>query len=128
MTQKEEIRIGVLISGNGSNLQAIIDKCESGELPAKVACVISNKESVFGLQRARNYDIPAITLDHRTSASRIIYDSKIVSILKGYNVDLVILAGFMRIITSVLIEAFPNAIMIPQFFHYFPEQLRRKMQ
>lgn len=105
------LTIGVLISGNGSNLQSIIDHIERGELDARVACVISNKANAYGLERARQHDIPAIHLDHRTFSGRENYDAALVETLKEFGVELVVLAGFMRIITPVLLNAFPMAVM-----------------
>jgi phosphoribosylglycinamide formyltransferase 1 len=105
------LRVGVLASGNGSNLQALIDRSEEGSLPAEISCVISNNASAFALERARSHDIPAIHLDHRLFNSRAAYDKAMVDSLREYGVELVALAGFMRIISPVLIDAFPNAIM-----------------
>ena len=107
----EALRIGVLVSGSGSNLQSIIDNIEAGKLRAVLACVISNNANAFALQRARRHDIPALHLDHRIFSGREAYDAALVDTLGEYNVDLVVLAGFMRIITPVLIDAFPHAIM-----------------
>jgi len=105
------LRVGVLASGNGSNLQALIDRSEEGSLPAEISCVISNNASAFALERARRQGIPAIHLDHRLFTGREAYDNAIVDSLREYGVELVALAGFMRIISPVLIEAFPNSIM-----------------
>ncbi|HEX2768194.1 MAG TPA: phosphoribosylglycinamide formyltransferase [Geobacteraceae bacterium] len=105
------LRIGVLASGNGSNLQSLIDRCADGSLSAEVACVISNNASAFALERARRHGIPALHLDHRLFSSRENYDAALVETLHEYRVELVALAGFMRIITPVLIDAYSNAIM-----------------
>lgn len=105
------LNIGVLISGSGSNLQAIIDACAAGKIKARVACVISNKEDAFGLERARRAGIPALHLDHRAYTGRESYDQALVATLREFGVELVALAGFMRIITSVLLDAFPLAVM-----------------
>ncbi len=110
-TTPHKIRIGVLISGSGTNLQAIIDRCESGEIDGTVVCVISNKASAFGLERARNHGIPALHLDHRLHADRTDYDATLVALLREHGVDLVVLAGFMRIVTPTLLDAFPNRVM-----------------
>jgi len=107
----EKTRLGVLISGSGTNLQAIIDRCATGELQAEVACVISNRADAFGLQRARNHGIPAVHLNHREFAGRQEYDTALVDTLMRHGVDLVILAGFMRIVSPVLLTAFPNRVM-----------------
>jgi phosphoribosylglycinamide formyltransferase-1 len=105
------VRVGVLASGNGSNLQALIDRSEDGYFPAEISCVISNNASAFALERARRHGIPAIHLDHRLFSGREAYDNAVVDSLREYGVELVALAGFMRIISPVLIEAFPNSIM-----------------
>jgi len=106
-----KIRLGVLISGSGTNLQAIIDRTVTGELDAEVACVISNKGGAVGLERARKHGIAAIHLDHRSFSGRSEYDAALAKTLQEFNVDLVILAGFMRIVTPVLLDAFPNRVM-----------------
>jgi len=105
------LNIGVLVSGSGTNLQCIIDGCQSGELPARVACVISNKADVYALERARQAGIPALHLDHRAYSSREAYDEALVASLREFGVKLVVLAGFMRIITPVLLDAFPQSVM-----------------
>ena len=105
------LQLGVLASGNGSNLQSLIDRSTDGTLPAQVACVISNNAEAFALERARRHEIPALHLDHRLFSCREAYDEALVHMLREYGVQLVALAGFMRIITPVLIDAFPNAIM-----------------
>jgi phosphoribosylglycinamide formyltransferase-1 len=105
------LNIGVLISGSGSNLQSIMDACAAGRLQARVACVISNKADAFGLERARKAGIPALHLDHRAYSGREAYDEALVATLREFDVELVALAGFMRIITPVLLEAFPMAVM-----------------
>lgn len=103
--------IGILVSGSGTNLQALIDARESGSLPARIACVISNRTDAFALERAKKHGIPAIHLDHRSFAGRDQYDAALVNLLGEHGVDLVVLAGFMRIVTPVLLTAYPNAVM-----------------
>ncbi len=105
------LKVGVLASGNGSNLQSLIDRSTDGTLPAQVACVISNNAAAFALERARRHGIPALHLDHRLFSCREAYDEALVDALREHGVELVALAGFMRIITPVLIDAFPHAIM-----------------
>ena len=105
------LNIGVLVSGSGSNLQSILDACQSGELKAQVACVISNKADAFALERARSAWIPALHLDHRAHAGREAYDEALVATLREFKVELVAMAGFMRIITPVLLDAFPMSVM-----------------
>ena len=109
--ERPQLKVGVLVSGSGTNLQAIIDRSESGDLGARVACVISNKADAFALERARNHGIPALYLNHRLFASREEYDAALVSTLREHGVGLVVLAGFMRIVTPVLLDAFPMAVM-----------------
>jgi phosphoribosylglycinamide formyltransferase 1 len=105
------LKIGVLISGSGTNLQSILDACECGELKARIACVVSNKADAFGLERARKAGIPALHLDHRAYTGREGYDEALVATLREFDVELVVLAGFMRIITHVLLESFPMSVM-----------------
>lgn len=105
------IKIGVLASGSGSNLQSIIDNSERGVLPVDIACVISNNIAAFALERARKHGIPALHIDHRIFTGREAYDAALVETLHEYGVELVVLAGFMRIITPVLLDAFPSAVM-----------------
>jgi phosphoribosylglycinamide formyltransferase-1 len=108
---REARRLGVLISGRGSNLQALIDAVAGGTLDAQIAVVISNKANVAGLDRARRAGIDTLVLDHRGSASRDDYDAEIARELRARGVSLVCLAGFMRLIGIPLLEAFPNAIL-----------------
>uniref|UniRef100_A0A831XMU2 Phosphoribosylglycinamide formyltransferase n=1 Tax=Geobacter metallireducens TaxID=28232 RepID=A0A831XMU2_GEOME len=105
------LKIGVLVSGNGSNLQAIIDRIEDGTLPAQIACVISNKADAYALERARRHGIATHVLDHRAHAGREAYDAALVELLRSHGIDLVVLAGFMRIVTPVLLGAFPHAVL-----------------
>jgi phosphoribosylglycinamide formyltransferase-1 len=104
-------RLGVLVSGSGTNLQAIIDRIDSGEITAEIACVISNKGDAFALTRAANHGIPVVVHENAQFADRREYDAATVEILRSHSVDLVILAGFMRIVTDVMVDAFPNRIM-----------------
>ena len=104
-------RIGVLISGRGSNLQALIDAIADGRLEAEIAVVISNREDAAGLDRARRAGIEAICVSHRGWPSRDDYDRALTQELAARHVRLVCLAGFMRLVGAPLIEAFPNAIL-----------------
>ncbi len=104
-------RIGVLISGRGSNLQALIDAIAAGTLTADIAIVISNKADAAGLERAHAAGIETMILDHRGFASRDDYDAAIANELSTRAVSLVCLAGFMRLVGPRLLEAFPNAIL-----------------
>ena len=104
-------RIGVLISGRGSNLQALIDAVAAGTLKAEIAVVISNKASAAGLERARAAGIETVVLDHRTFASRDDYDTAVAQALRSRHVAVVCLAGFMRLIGPRLLDEFPHAIL-----------------
>ena len=104
-------RLGVLISGRGSNLQSLIDAIRSGRLNATIAVVISNVEDAGGLERARAAGIESLVVSHRGWSSRDEYDRALARELKARDVGLVCLAGFMRIVGSPLIEAYPNAIL-----------------
>ena len=100
------VRLGVLASGRGSNLQAIIDAVEAGALDARIAVVVSNKKDAQALERARKHHIAELFLDPKPFASRDdkreAYDRAILEILKKHNVDLVLLAGYMKIVTPLL--------------------------
>ena len=104
-------RLGVLISGRGSNLQSIIDAIRERRLDAIVGVVISNRADAAGLQRARDAGIPTLYLNHHDYDSREDYDRAIVAALRAHGVDLVCLAGFMRIFSPAMIDAFPNRIL-----------------
>jgi phosphoribosylglycinamide formyltransferase-1 len=105
----------VLLSGRGSNLQAIIDAVEAGTLSAEIAVVVSNKQDAAGLERARNHGVPHVWLDPKPFAgrpdSREAYDRALLDVLRKYEVDLVLLAGYMKIVTSVLVTAYENRMM-----------------
>jgi phosphoribosylglycinamide formyltransferase-1 len=103
--------LGVLISGRGSNLQAIIDAIRSGRLDAAVAVVISNQAGAAGLARAREAGIETLVLPHTAHASREDYDRSLVAELRRRGVGLVCLAGFMRLLSPVFIRAYPNRIL-----------------
>lgn len=103
--------LGVLISGRGSNLQAIIDAIAERRLDARIGIVMSNRPEAAGLEKARAAGIEAIATSHRGFATREDYDRRIVGELKARNVGLVCLAGFMRLLSPVFIEAFPRAIL-----------------
>jgi phosphoribosylglycinamide formyltransferase-1 len=103
--------IGVLISGRGSNLQALIDAVGDGRLDAQIALVISNRPDAGGLRRAEAAGIETLVLDHRASGSRDEYDAALARALLARSVRLVCLAGFMRLIGVPLLNAFPDAIL-----------------
>jgi len=101
----------VFISGNGSNLQAIIDATQRGAIDGEICCVLSNKKEAYGLVRAREANIPCIVIEHQNFKSREEFDNSIVQSLKKYAPDLVVLAGFMRILTPVFISHYLGKII-----------------
>jgi len=107
----KKINLGVLVSGGGTNLQSIINSIEEGKLDATIQVVISNVPGVRSLERARQHDIPAVVIDHERFATREEFDREVVAVLRGHRVELVIMAGFMKILTPVLLRAFPLKIM-----------------
>jgi len=100
--------IGVLISGRGSNLQAIIDAVDGGRLDARIAVVISNRPEAAGLERARRAGIETLVLSQKAYPDRVAYDRVLASTLKERGVTLVCLAGFMRLLSADFIRAFPK--------------------
>ncbi len=111
MSGEELPRLGILISGRGSNLQRFIDDCASGELQAQISVVISNNAEAAGLQKARQAGLEAVCINHRDFESRESFDQALVEELHRHEVDLVILAGFMRILTPVLIEPYLGRLL-----------------
>ena len=109
------LRLGVLVSGRGSNLQAIIDEIEAGTLKAEIAVVVSNKRGAPALERAERHGLNTIFLDPKSVAGlpdpRHAYDRKLLETLQYHRVQLVILAGYMKIVTSVLIDSYESRIM-----------------
>ncbi|OHD64245.1 MAG: phosphoribosylglycinamide formyltransferase [Spirochaetes bacterium RBG_13_51_14] len=107
----KKTRIAVLISGSGTNLQSVIDKTESGYLPVEIACVISDRGDAFGLERARKHNISAFTVFPAGNASREDNEEAVIEVLMRYNVELVVLAGYMRLLTSRMIGRYRNRII-----------------
>ena len=106
-----KLRLGALASGGGTNLQSIIDRCADGSLNAEIVLVVSNNPGAGALDRARQAGIPCLCIDHREFADREEFDRAVVAALQEAGVELVVLAGFMRIISGVFLEAFPERIM-----------------
>lgn len=109
------LRVAVLASGRGSNLQAIIDAIETGQVQAKIVAVISNKKEAVALERARKHGLTEVFVDPKPFAgrpdSRDAYDRELLEILKKHDVELVLLAGYMKIVTGVLVNAYANRMM-----------------
>jgi phosphoribosylglycinamide formyltransferase-1 len=106
-----KVPIGVLVSGSGSNLQSIIDCIEAGSLDAEIRIVISNEPDAYALQRAARHHISAVVIRHVDYAGRQEFEEQIIKTLKEYGVELVIMAGFMRILGPAILKAFPMRIM-----------------
>ena len=111
MPGAKKIRLAVLISGSGSNLKALIDACNQPDYPAEIVVVISNKANAKGLKFAQTENIPAHIIDHRMHDGREGFDSALIEALRPYNVDLVCLAGFMRILTPTFIKEYEGKIL-----------------
>ena len=105
------MNLGVLISGRGSNLAAILSAIDAGALPARVALVISNKPGAAGLARAAEAGIPTQVIPHGAYPDRATFDAALVGALRAASVDVVVLAGFMRLLTPVLLDAFPHRVV-----------------
>jgi phosphoribosylglycinamide formyltransferase 1 len=111
----DALRVAVLASGRGSNLQAVIDAIEAGTVPAKIVAVISNKKDARALERAHRHGLPSLFVDPKPYAgrpdSREAYDRELLEVLRQHDVELVLLAGYMKIVTTALVEAFANRMM-----------------
>jgi phosphoribosylglycinamide formyltransferase-1 len=107
----EKYRLVVLISGSGTNLQAILDACEAGELNAHVAAVVSDKASAFGLDRAKKAGVPALCIPPEKDQARNEYDAHLAEVVLGFEPDLVVLAGWMRILSMAFLEFFPMEVI-----------------
>jgi phosphoribosylglycinamide formyltransferase 1 len=106
------LRVGVLISGSGTNLQAILDAAAADDLGgAQVAVVVSNRPDALGLERARKAGVPAMAVDHRTFTGRQLFEDALIEALRRHRVDLVALAGFMRLLTPHFLRAFPERVV-----------------
>ena len=105
-----DFKLGVLISGNGSNLQAIIDKFKDDDF-IEISCVISNKENAYGLERASKENIDNFIVDNNHYDSRKDFELHLIDILERYNVDLIILAGFMRILSEYFVEKYEGKLI-----------------
>lgn len=107
----KKVGIGILVSGSGSNLQSIIDHIEGGTLDAEIKVVLSNNSDAYALERCRKHRIPSVVLDHRQFDRRESYDRRAIAILESSGVELVVMAGFMRILSPEFFKAFPQRII-----------------
>jgi phosphoribosylglycinamide formyltransferase-1 len=105
------IRLGVLVSGSGTNLQAILDAVAEKRLDARVELVVSNVRGAVALERARAAGVATLVVDHTLHADRRAFDAALVEVLRAHGVELIVLAGFMRLLTSVLLDAFPMRVV-----------------
>jgi len=105
------LTLGVLASGSGSNLQSILDACATGRLDARVAVVISDNVDAFALQRGRSAGSAAEVVEFTASPNREAHDERVVEALRRHGVDTVVLAGYMKLVTPVLLDAFPGRVV-----------------
>ncbi len=105
------LRLGVLVSGTGTTLQALLDACRAGEIPAEIAVVVSNVPGAFALERAHGQGIPAVVVDHRAFLSKAEFEAALRGTLESFRIELVCLAGFLRILSPAFVAAFPGRIM-----------------
>ncbi len=111
MARSRPLRVGVLASGRGSNLQAIIDASEAGKLDAAVVLVVSDKADAYALERARRHGIKAVFVDPKGRASREAFDKALIAALTEHQVELVCLAGYMRVLTPTFVDHFRHRVM-----------------
>ena len=105
------LALGVLVSGNGSNLQAILDATADGSLAARVCCVISNRTEAMALERASRASVPALAIRHQNFPDRAAFDRALIAALREHGAEWVVLAGFMRVLTPELLRAFPGRVV-----------------
>lgn len=111
MKRSERLRIGVLASGRGSNLQAIIDAIEAGKLDCRLAVVVSDRADAQALERARKHGTEAVFMDPKAHPDREAFDRAVLAVLEKYQVELVCLAGYMRVLSPAFVRALPGQIM-----------------
>ncbi len=105
------MKIAVFVSGNGSNLQAIIDASSKGEISSQISLVVSNKKDAYALERAQKAEIETFVIDPKEYSSRQEYDTKIIEKLKDKNIEFIVLAGYMLLFSEVMIQAYPDKII-----------------
>jgi phosphoribosylglycinamide formyltransferase 1 len=104
-------RLVVMASGTGSNLQAILDACVAGELDAEVVAVVSDKDNAYALKRAADAGVPSVHVGQHSGEDRADYDTRLADIVSGFAPDLIVLAGWMRILTNAFLGWFPNEVI-----------------
>jgi len=105
------LRFGILISGSGSNLQAILDACDTGAIAGEVAVVISDKRDAYGLERARKAEVAAVHIDPKAFADRVAYDHAVRMALDEHDVDYVVMAGYMKLLGAEVLGAYPMRVV-----------------
>ncbi|AKQ67416.1 Phosphoribosylglycinamide formyltransferase [Myxococcus hansupus] len=105
------VRLGVLVSGSGSNLQALLDACAREDFPAEVACVVSNVPTAFALERARKAGVPAVVVDHKAHATKADFEQALREALRAANVEWVCLAGFMRLLSADFLGHYAGRVL-----------------
>jgi phosphoribosylglycinamide formyltransferase 1 len=108
---KKRLGIGVLVSGSGSNLQSIIDHIEKGQIQAEIRVVVSNNPDAYALERAKKHGIPAVVVRHQDYPERDDFDNRMIESLKSFGIELVVMAGFMRVLTPLFLKAFPMKVI-----------------
>lgn len=108
---RSRLRLVVLISGRGSNLQAVLDEAQSGTLPVEICAVISNRPGAYGLERARQQGVDAVTLDHKRFPDRVSFEAALRELIDSYSPDLVALAGFMRVLNPGFVEYYQGRLL-----------------
>jgi len=111
MTRKPIQRLALLISGNGSNLQAVLDAADEGFLPIQVCVVVSNRPGAYGLERARLAAVPTAVLEKSPGQKRVEYDRELATLVEAYHPDWIILAGWMRLLSSTFLNRFPGRVV-----------------
>ena len=106
-----DLKIGVLLSGSGTNLQAIIDKAAAGELPVEIVQVVSSRPDAYGIERARAVGLPVLVMDRAAYADPLAADQRIADALQAAGAEYVVMAGYMRKVTSVLLDVYPNRVL-----------------
>lgn len=105
------MRLGILISGRGSNMAAIADACATPGFPAAVAVVVSDRAAAAGLQAARDRGLPAAVVAHTDHANRAAFEARLLEVLRGHGVEAICLAGFMRLLGPALLQAYPDRVL-----------------
>lgn len=111
MIRSTPLRVGVLVSGSGTNLQALIDLCQRNEISAEIVLVLSNRADAYGLERAKQANIPTCVIDHQAFADRESFDKAMIQALDTAHVELVCLAGFMRLLTPPFVQHYAERLI-----------------